>query len=114
MLKILVCGGRNFTKGYNLRKVLEVLGPAHICHGGARGADYFAGEIAKANGWPVTVYKADWEKYGRSAGIIRNKEMLFGFVPDIVVACRGGIGTEHMKNVAYDNNFPVIEVFQND
>lgn len=115
MIKVLVCGGRDYTGVAPLRRVLEALadhGGVHICHGGARGADEAAGEIAKHYNWPVSVFKADWEKHGKSAGFIRNSEMLAEFMPHIVVACKGGKGTEHMKNLAREYGFPVVEVVQ--
>ena len=115
MIKVLVCGGRDYADAEPLRRVLEVLAAGnriHIGHGGARGADTAAGEIAKQYNWPVSVYKADWETHGKAAGVIRNQDMLADFLPHIVVACKGGRGTEHMKSIAIKYGFPVVEVVQ--
>lgn len=38
-------------------------------------ADTLGVAWASANGIPVKHYPADWDAYGRSAGIIRNKQM---------------------------------------
>lgn len=43
--------------------------------GGCRGTDSLAERWARERGIPVKVYKADWEKYGKSAGPRRNEEM---------------------------------------
>lgn len=116
MIKVLVCGGRDYTECWSLRHALELLnercGGIHIAHGGARGADEAAGEIAAHYGWPCTVFKADWNTYGKSAGMIRNKNMLMSFVPDLVLAVKGGAGTENMKKIAKEKGFVVLEVFQ--
>lgn len=50
--------------------------PFKLITGGAEGVDSLAEEWAQnMNVWSV-VYPADWKKYGRSAGPIRNQEML--------------------------------------
>ena len=43
--------------------------------GGCRGSDMLGERYAKENGYKIERYPADWEKYGKSAGPIRNKEM---------------------------------------
>jgi hypothetical protein len=45
-------------------------------HGGAKGIDQQAGGLAKALGFKVIVIEAAWDVHGRSAGYIRNAEML--------------------------------------
>jgi len=46
-----------------------------IVSGCARGADAIGERYAKENGFEVERYPADWERYGRSAGPRRNKQM---------------------------------------
>lgn len=46
-----------------------------IIHGGARGVDSFVDKCARDFGFSVQVFPANWKKYGRSAGAIRNKQM---------------------------------------
>lgn len=43
-------------------------------------------------GFPVERYPADWERYGKRAGPIRNRKML-DQGPDLVVAFGGDKGT---------------------
>lgn len=45
-----------------------------IC-GMARGADSLGRQLAINNNWKVIEMPADWNKYGKSAGYIRNAEM---------------------------------------
>ncbi len=55
----------------NIRKENEII----IVSGGACGADIIGEQYAKENGFMVEKYPADWQKYGRSAGPKRNKQM---------------------------------------
>jgi len=70
--------------------------PDEVIHGGAKGADTFAGDWAKSHDVPVTVYEADWSHYGKAAGPIRNNMML-DTKPDIVILFISGQsrGTKH-------------------
>ena len=61
--------------------------------GEARGVDTFAKKWAKAAGVPTKDYPADWDRYGESAGGIRNGEMLEDFRPDYLLVFPGGTGT---------------------
>ena len=80
--KIVVAGTRNYNN-YNeaklyidfciseLKKENEII----FLSGGCRGADMLGERYAKEKGYKVKRYPADWNKYGKSAGVIRNKEM---------------------------------------
>lgn len=68
--------------------------------GDARGVDEAVQEAAA--GWlDVKVFKAEWEKHGRRAGILRNIQML-DEQPDLVVAFWDGEspGTKHVIDEA--------------
>ena len=52
------------------RSVLRLL------HGGARGADRLIDHAARSLAWPVEVIPAEWGRYGRAAGPLRNGLML--------------------------------------
>jgi hypothetical protein len=45
-----------------------------VC-GGARGVDWMGSEWAKDNAIPVMYFSADWYKYNKAAGVLRNKQM---------------------------------------
>ena len=47
-----------------------------LLHGGARGADQAIGRAAHQLGWRVQSLPAEWGRYGRSAGPIRNRRLL--------------------------------------
>lgn len=130
-MRVLVCGGRNYGWvdkkshiGFNHEEydLMEwelncITNPEHggkwsfemIC-GMAFGADTMAYNWAKRHGVKVHEYPADWEKYGKRAGYIRNKQMLEEGKPDLVVAFPGGKGTAMMVNLARQAGVRVIEI----
>jgi hypothetical protein len=66
-----------------------------IIEGGCRGADKIGGWLAKELGMNVIEEKADWFKYGKAAGPIRNQLMLDKYRPELVVAFHNDL--EHSK-----------------
>ena len=47
-----------------------------IISGGARGADALGERFAKEHDIECVVYRADWNKYGKRAGFIRNHDII--------------------------------------
>jgi hypothetical protein len=47
-----------------------------VITGGARGVDKTAEKSALAKGLEVRVFPADWDKYGKGAGFIRNQQIV--------------------------------------
>lgn len=95
-LIVLVTGGREYANAAALAAVLDTMRIAGLVAGGARGADALAENYGLARGIPVKVYRAQWTKYGRGAGSIRNQQQLDEGRPDLCVACPGGSGTADM------------------
>lgn len=117
-MRVLVCGGRDFNDYERLKEILNyywipVRAIDVIIHGGAIGADTLAGKYAKENNIFVERYPADWDKYGKVAGPIRNKQMLDEGKPDLVIAFPGGKGTAHMVKIAKEANIKVVEIETN-
>jgi hypothetical protein len=54
-------------------------------------------------------FPADWKRHGKSAGPLRNQEMLDA-APDLVIAFPGGRGTADMVRRAKSVNVKVIEI----
>ena len=81
-LKVIVAGGRDFND-YNLLSTVlfdyaESVGEdvgISIVSGMARGADALAHSFAKREGVQVYEFPAEWDKYGKRAGYVRNDEM---------------------------------------
>ena len=77
-MRLLICGDRNWNNRAAIhREVLTNLDQIEvIIEGEARGADTLARLVAEELGIPVLRFPAQWEKYGRAAGPVRNKQML--------------------------------------
>lgn len=123
--RILVCGGRDFTNRdlmfktlydlcdeFGLWSVKDEYGntlpdKVIIISGKARGADTLAIDWAVINWIDFEEYPALWEIHGRKAGPIRNQQMIDEGKPDIVIAFKGGVGTQDMIRRARKHNIPV-------
>ena len=89
-MRVLVCGSRSWNDIDAVANVLQRLtGEVTIIHGDAIGADTICHVVSEAldfkiEKFPIT--KEDWEKYGKSAGPRRNREMLSKGEPDFIIA----------------------------
>jgi YspA, cpYpsA-related SLOG family len=113
-MRVLVTGGRNYSDRSAVDRVLDSIhmerGISVLIHGGAAGADELASEWAYDSGIVESAFPANWDKHGRAAGPIRNKQMLVEGKPDLVVAFPGGKGTQNMVRQARDSGVEVYEV----
>ncbi len=79
--RIIVAGSRSFDDYSLLESKLDELlkdisGEVEIVSGNAKGADTLGEQYALNRGLSLHIMKADWKRYGRRAGFIRNKQML--------------------------------------
>ena len=79
MFRVIVAGSRNFNDYDYLKKWLDYYlknkKDIVILCGEAAGADFLGKRYALEKGFPVLSFPADWKRFGRSAGIRRNREM---------------------------------------
>jgi hypothetical protein len=105
----LVCDGEDFQLMKN--EIWKLSPDDVVIEGGARGADRLAGHIASEHGLEVVVFPAQWVRYGRAAGVVRNQQMLDEAKPDFVLAFHHNIaaskGTKDMVQRANRNGIPV-------
>lgn len=117
-MRVLVCGGRKFNDYDCVRKWLDRIKRLHGCdtiiHGGASGADSCAHRWAVVNGVKLEIFRAQWNIYGRSAGPIRNAQMIEVGKPDLIVAFPGGKGTADMVRKAQQADITVVAVTENE
>lgn len=85
-MRVLVCGDRDWTDyGVIMKRLSAFHDDTIVVVGAARGADTLGEEVADQLGFAIERYPAQWGKYGRSAGPIRNRVML-DTKPDLVIA----------------------------
>lgn len=118
----LVVGSRTFNDyelmKQKLDKLLQNQKKVVIVSGGARGADTLAIQYAKERGYSVKVFPAQWEKYGKRAGYVRNEQM-HEYISKVerrgVVAFWDGQshGTEHNFSMCKKYGNPIRKIIYN-
>lgn len=93
-MKILVSGSRTFSNSKVFMDIMtdviaelqyrhEIpLYKVELIHGSAKGTDSMADMFARGNKIKLKVFPADWDAYGKSAGMKRNLEMLYYTMSD--------------------------------
>lgn len=77
-LKLAIVGSRTFNDYDTLLYVVNSIKIdngylyTEIISGGAKGADSLAERYAEQNKIPLTIFPANWDRYGKRAGFIRN------------------------------------------
>ena len=112
--RVVIAGCRNYNNYdeakcyidfclYNIRKENDIV----ILSGCASGADAIGERYAEENGYRLEKYPADWEKYGKSAGPRRNRQM--AEICDYVICFWDGnsSGTKSMISCAIKCNKPL-------
>jgi hypothetical protein len=93
-MKIAIVGTRNGAPASLFSEILSKYPDiTEIVSGGAKGVDSQAAEFAKANNFKLTVFPAEWGKYGKAAGIIRNQQIIDYADKVIAFPSRGSKGT---------------------
>ena len=130
--RVVVAGGGRDLAWPAARVAAALLGatrgrPVHLLlHGDARGADQAIDRAARRLGWAVQVMPAEWERHGRAAGPIRNRQLLRrallaaqvmgqpGLPASVlVVAFPGGRGTASLVDQALELDLEVVAIDAN-
>lgn len=110
-MKVIIAGSRDFNDYNKLCQycdhILQNQQEIEIVSGTARGADQLGERYATDRGYQIKKFPADWNKFGKSAGYIRNEEM--AKYADALIAFWDGKskGTEHMINLAKQYNLKI-------
>ncbi len=90
---VLICGDREWADEDRMRRKMVQVGfpgeVAFLVHGGAKGADSMSERLAIETGFHkdrILRFDADWTKYGRAAGPIRNRRQYRETKPHLVLA----------------------------
>lgn len=116
-MKIIVTGPRDYTNYKFVELKIAMIWSMYkknasnieIVEGGAKGVDSLAKQVALTHKLSLKEFPADWNKYGHSAGPIRNSQMAdYG---DILIAFRyinnPSKGTESMIKIALKKGLEV-------
>ena len=108
MIKVIIAGTRDFDNYELLKQKMDKIlaGKVRnneeiiIISGTARGADKLGERYAREKGYKIERYPANWDKYGKRAGYIRNEQM--AKVADACVCFwdEQSKGTKHMIDLA--------------
>ena len=111
-MKLIIAGSRTFTD-YPL--LCQVLAPdrrriTQVITGGARGADRLGYRWAWKHVVPSQHFRAEWERFGKAAGVRRNHQM--AQAGDVLVAFWDGQspGTAHLIQCMRALGKPVVLV----
>ena len=108
MIKVIIAGTRDFDNYELLKQKMDKIlaGKVRnneeiiIISGTARGADKLGEKYAREKRYKIERYPANWDKYGKRAGYIRNEQM--AKVADACVCFwdEQSKGTKHMIDLA--------------
>jgi hypothetical protein len=111
--RIIVCGSRNWRDRRLILDVLDEYMPEPfdadeptIVHGGCRGADKLAADVALQLGFWVEEHPPQWRTKGKAAGPLRNRQMA-SLGADLCIAFGDGKGTRDMIAAAEAAGIPV-------
>lgn len=111
--RLIIAGSRHFSDyGLLSRQVTQLIldcdfnEDVEIVSGGARGADALGERYAKKHSLPLIRCEAEWKKYGRAAGPIRNEKMAKYATHLIAFPLGNGRGTQNMINQAKKFGLP--------
>ena len=113
-MKLAIIGSRTFNDYALLQQSLETYRPkiTLVVSGAARGADSLGEQWAKQNGIGTKVFPADWDKYGKRAGFIRNEDIIKN--SDCVIAFWDGEsrGTAHSISLCekYNKPYKIVKI----
>jgi len=111
-MKVITAGSRDIT---DYDTIVNAVCNSHfspiteIVSGCAKGVDAAGEQIADNSDTPLKKFPADWKKYGRSAGPIRNKHMA-EYADAAIVIHNGSRGSLNMIETMKKLNKPVYEV----
>ena len=115
-MTILIGGSRDYNDYNNftvqMNNIISKLNTENIIilSGHCLGVDALGEKYAVEKGYELKLFPADWTRYGRAAGPIRNRTM--AEIADLVIAFWDGKskGTKSLISIAEKLNRPVIIV----
>ncbi len=120
-MRVVIAGSRDFDNYELLKQKMDKILSKRIANneeiiiisGTAKGADKLGERYAKERGFKIERYPADWNKFGKRAGYLRNEQM--AKVADACVCFWDGQskGTKHMIDLANKYNLAIRTILYN-
>ena len=112
-MRLAIVGSRNFGDqdvfDIQIANVIDLWGyHDEVVSGGSRGADSLGENWARIRNIPVMIYKPEWDKYGKSAGPIRNKYIIERSTHVLAFPSHAGKGTQHSITLAQKTNKELV------
>lgn len=113
-MKLIIAGGRDLKPSYQfILSAINMLGISNISEivcGGAQGVDSEGEHFASHMDLPVKYFPADWDKYGKAAGPIRNGQMA-NYADALLLIWDGDSkGSKNMRYSMADKEKPIYEI----
>lgn len=108
--KLIIAGSRDFNDYPLLAATMDRLYPVSpdaIISGTARGADKLGERYAKEHDIYLIQVPADWDRYGKRAGYLRNEEMADMATHVLLFWDGESKGTKHMRDISKKHNLVV-------
>lgn len=118
-MKVCIFGARDLKLEKHYEAILEGMEwhfnfpddeEIEIVEGGAPGIDSLAGRFARDNNLDLTVFYANWDKRGKSAGTHRNNRMADYCDAGLGIPGPDSRGTYHMINALKKRGKPVFVI----
>jgi predicted Rossmann fold nucleotide-binding protein DprA/Smf involved in DNA uptake len=112
-MNLAIVGCRNYTNYAEFEQYVETFVKSHniklncIISGGATGADKMAEIYASKHSIKIIIHKADWNKYGKRAGPIRNKLIIDDATHCIAFVSKNSVGTLITIDMAKNKGIPL-------
>ena len=106
-MKFAVVGSRNITDYELVKSILLQYNITHIVSGGAKGIDILSEQYADENNLPKTIFKPEYDKYGKAAPFIRNKQIIDEAECVIAIWDGKSTGTKHSIGICQKQHKPL-------
>jgi hypothetical protein len=115
-MRVIIAGSRTITDCHMVSAFLDYIGisPSVVLCGGARGVDRCGADWARNKGITVEHFPADWARYGRRAGYIRNADMAKTADALVLIWDGSSPGSKNMKKLAERYSLKIYELVRED
>lgn len=107
-INVAFVGSRDFKLIPLVYQAMKRVGRCTVISGGARGVDQAASDASHALGYPKKIMRADWGKYGKSAGPRRNQQMVDASDAAMVFWDGKSKGTQDFMKKAIKKDIPMV------